>query len=335
MKKIRIGIICPSEIALRRFMPALKKSEDYEYVGVAHPTVEDWNGASQANIQTEIEKAETFKNTYGGKVFAGYKTIVQSNEIDAIYLPLPPALHHTWAKLALECGKHVFVEKPSTICVEDTEELVELAKERNLALHENYMFQYHKQIEVIKQLLNSNKVGDVRLIRANFGFPKRAENDFRYNKALGGGALLDCGGYPLRLMRVLLGEDVKVDAANLFFNENNVDIYGSAHLSTNKQVAQISFGMDNDYKCNIEIWGSKGTITTDRVFTAPEGFEVDIKINTTEGNEIIHVEGDDSFLKSLNIFADCVNNDEIRLAEYDELMHQIHLVNSVEELGGK
>lgn len=335
MKKIRIGIICPSEIALRRFMPALKKSEFFEYIGVAHPTVEDWNGASEANIQSEIEKAEVFMNTYGGKVFAGYKTIVQSDEIDAIYLPLPPALHYKWAKLALECGKHVFVEKPSTICVKDTAELVELARENKLALHENYMFQYHKQIDILKQLLDSNKVGDVRLIRANFGFPKRAENDFRYNKALGGGALLDCGGYPLRLMRVLLGTDLKVNAANLFFNDNNVDIYGSVHLSTNKQVAQISFGMDNAYKCNIEIWGSKGTITTDRVFTAPEGFEVDIKINTTDGNEIIHVDGDDSFLKSLNVFAECVNNDEIRLSEYDELMHQIHLVNSVEELGGK
>ena len=335
MNKIRIGIICPSEIALRRFMPALKKSEEYEYIGVAYPTVEDWNGASEANIQAEIEKAEVFKNTYGGKVFAGYKTIIESEEIDAIYLPLPPALHFNWAKLALDRGKHVFVEKPSTTCLKDTSELVKLAKEKNLALHENYMFQYHKQIDIIKQLLDSKKVGDVRLIRANFGFPKRAENDFRYNKALGGGALLDCGGYPLRLMRVLLGSNIKVDAANLFFNENHVDIYGSAHLSTDKQVAQISFGMDNAYKCNIEIWGSKGTITTDRVFTAPEGFEVDIKINTTEGNEIIHVGGDDSFLKSLNVFAQCVNNDEIRLAEYDELINQIQLVRAVEELGGK
>ena len=116
---MRIGIICPSEIAFRRFLPALKKTE-IEYVGVAYATLNEWfgenvNDASITVIENERRKAETFKETYGGKVFNGYENLLISGEIDAVYLPLPPALHHKWAKCALENGLHVLVEKPSTI----------------------------------------------------------------------------------------------------------------------------------------------------------------------------------------------------------------------------
>ena len=95
---IRIGIICPSEIAFRRFLPALKKAADkFAFAGVAIATPEEWFGdlsnvtEEQIALQQakELEKAETF----GGKVFRGYETIIKSDEIDAIYLPLPPALH--------------------------------------------------------------------------------------------------------------------------------------------------------------------------------------------------------------------------------------------------
>lgn len=329
MNKIRIGVICPSEIAMRRFMPALKKVEEVSYVGFAYPTLDDWNNASKANIDNEIKKAEQFKKSYSGKIFEGYKSIIESDEIDAIYIPLPPGLHYKWAKLALENKKHVFLEKPSTTSEIYTKELVELAKKNNLALHENYMFQYHNQVEIIKNLMDSKVIGNIRLIRANFGFPKRAENDFRYNKNLGGGALLDCGGYPLRLISILIEDNLKVDTARLFHNEEGVDLYGSVQLSSDSKVAQISFGMDNSYKCDIEVWGSLGTLSTNRIFTAPNDFNVEIKIVNNDGEKIINVDSDDSFYKSIKKFVQCVKNDYVRRNDYKELLQQSYLIDQV------
>lgn len=329
MSKIRIGIVSPSEIAFRRFMPAISKDERFEYVGVAYPSIDDWNNASASNLEAEKEKAVNFVKEYGGKTFEGYQSIIASNEVDAIYLPLPPALHSKWGKFALENNKHLFLEKPSTTNYQDTHELVGLAKAKGLALHENYMFQYHSQIDVIKDLMDQQVVGEVRLIRSNFGFPKRAANDFRYNKALGGGALLDCGGYPLRLMSVLLGAETKVDTSKLIYNDQDIDLYGSVQLSANDMIAQISFGMDNAYKCDIEVWGSHGTITTNRIFTAPAGFQVEIIINKGNESEVVKVDGDDTFFKSITKFYECITNNEIREDEYQQLLLQIKLVDDV------
>ena len=112
MNKIRIGIICPSEIAFRRFLPSLQLAEGFEYVGVAIASKKEFVGATDEILAKERQKAQTFVDSYGGKIFEGYETMITSNEIDAIYLPLPPALHFKWAEKALLNNKHVFVEKP-------------------------------------------------------------------------------------------------------------------------------------------------------------------------------------------------------------------------------
>ena len=329
---MRIGIICPSEIAFRRFLPALKKT-DIEYVGVAYATAEEWfdqnvNDASTAIIENERKKAEMFKETYGGKVFSGYENMLTSGEIDAVYLPLPPALHYKWAKRALENGLHVLIEKPSTASLADTEGLVRLAKEKELALHENYMFVFHSQIKTINQVVANGAIGEVRLFRIDFGFPDRGKTDFRYNKALGGGALLDCGGYTFKYADLLLGENAELTAANaLYTDKYDVEIAGSATLQNDKgQVAQVSFGMDNDYRCSVEIWGSLGTLRSGRVLTAPEGFVPSYEISKNGKTEHFEMQADDAFYKSISHFEKCVENKETRLKNYASILKQEELV---------
>lgn len=329
MNKIKIGIICPSEIAFRRFMPALIKSSFFEYIGVAYPNLSDWNTASAANIEVEKNKALNFKKKYGGQIFEGYQRLLERTDIDAVYLPLPPALHYEWAKMALMNNKHVFVEKPSTTNSIQTNELVEIANKFNLALHENYMFQYHKQISVIKGLINTGIIGNLRLIRTSFGFPKRSELDFRYNRELGGGALLDCGGYPIKLLDILFDHDMKINSSNLFYNENNVDIYGSIQVKSKNISGQISFGMDNSYRCDLDIWGSVGSITTNRIFTAPDGLKTEILVTSNEGVKSIEVDPDDTFEKSIDTFYECIINKEKRLKEFAEIKRQIDYIDIV------
>lgn len=329
---MRIGIICPSEIAFRRFLPALKKT-DFDYVGVAYASVEEWFGenvddASAAIIENERKKAETFKETYGGKVFHGYENMLTSGEIDAVYLPLPPALHYKWAKIALKNGLHVLVEKPSTTSLADTMELVRLAEEKGLALHENYMFVFHSQIETINEVIRSGAIGEVRLFRVDFGFPDRGKSDFRYNKALGGGALLDCGGYTLKYANLLLGGKAEITTASVLYTDKyDVEIAGSATLQNDKgQVAQVSFGMDNDYRCSVEIWGSLGTLRSGRILTAPEGFVPSYEISKNGQTERFEMQADDAFYKSINHFEKCIENKETRLQNYDAILKQEKLV---------
>ena len=335
---IRIGIICPSEIAFRRFLPALKEAgESFRFAAIGIASPEEWFGDLTNISQKQIEeqqtreraKAQSFIDQYGGEIVVGYGNLVSSNLIDAAYIPLPPALHHKWAKKALEAGKHVFVEKPSTTSLTDTEDLISIAYEKGLAFHENYMFIYHSQLEEINDIVKRGEIGDVRLYRITFGFPLRQLNDFRYNKALGGGALLDAGGYCMKYANWLLGGDAHVVTAQSNKIEGfEVDMYGSATMVNDKgQIAQLAFGMDNDYRCEIEIWGSKGTITSGRILTAPAGFAPSYTIKKNQDIETRPLAADDAFLKSIYRFIACVEDKETRTEEYNLMLKQEQLVN--------
>lgn len=329
MDKIKIGVLCPSEIAFRRFMPAVKKCNDFEYIGLAAATEREFSGADSDELKSsESEKANKFIDTHGGKIFHGYESLIKSSEIDAVYIPLPPALHFKWAKMALESGKHVLLEKPFTTNLSDTSTLIEIAKSKSLALHENYMFAFHSQIEWIRHKISEGVIGDIRLIRIDFGFPFRGANDFRYDKELGGGALLDCGGYTVKLASMFLGDTAKITTSQLNSKAPfEVDIYGSATLVNDQgMTAQVSFGMDNSYRCDLNIWGSTGTLFTGRILTAPEGFEPTVTIKNADGEQKFTLAGDDTFAKSIEYFGECVENIDTRISHYEDILTQSRLL---------
>lgn len=334
---IRIGIICPSEIAFRRFLPALQKSDNYEYKGVAVASKEEWFGEHAVNVpdeeflkirMSEMDKAGQFQSQFGGEIYPSYSALVCSKDVDAVYIPLPPALHFSWAKYALENNKHVFVEKPSTDSAAKTEEIAKIARQNNLAVHENYMFVFHEQIRVLKEIVQSGEIGDVRLYRIDFGFPRRDRSDFRYSKALGGGALLDCGGYTLKYANILLGDTARIEQASLNYLEDfSVDMYGSGVMKNESgQIVQLSFGMDNAYKCSVEIWGSRARIVSDRILTAPEGFVPRFRRIDNDGETTVDLPADDTFLKSLEHFIRCIEDNETRAKQYRDIQRQADLV---------
>lgn len=321
MKTLRLGIIGTSDIAFRRFLPALSKSSEFEYVGVA---------------SRELDKTKKFVETYGGRGYSSYDELLYDEKIDVVYVPLPPALHYEWGKRALESGKHIFLEKPATTNKKHTKKLIEIARDRGLAVHENYMFAFHSQLHEIIKLIDSGEIGDIRLYRISFGFPKRADNDFRYNKEMGGGSLLDCGGYPIKLATLLLGESAHITTSCLNFVDNyEVDLFGTATIQNNDGVAaQVSFGMDNSYKCELEAWGSKGCIFTDRIFTAPSDFMPSIVLTKDNRKEIIKLNNHDQFLESINFFKKCIVNDNVRLENYLQILHQQTLVDNIFNMNG-
>ncbi len=286
---MKLGILGTADIAFRRFLPALSKCPQITYAGVASRTP---------------EKGLKFQENFGGKVYESYDALLADESIDAVYVPLPPALHFEWGKKVLNAGKHLFMEKPFTTKQSDTKQLLELADQKGLKVHENYMFLYHSQLAKIKEMIADGSLGDIRLYKMSFGFPMRGQGDFRYNKELGGGALLDCGGYPVRLALELLGNTAKVVHSKLVQpNGFEVDLYGSAVMENDVgEVAQISFGMDNAYQCQLEVWGSKATLIAPRIFTAGDGIKPTLILRTSFDESKMELDADDQFLHSIEEF---------------------------------
>lgn len=332
---MRIGIICPSDIAFRRFLPALKQCGQFQFAGVAVADQTEFEGATEEVLSKEIEKAQTMQSEFGGEIYHGYHALIEADDVDAVYLPLPPALHFQWTSRVLQVGKHAFVEKPCTTLLKDTETLVAMAGERLLALHENYMFTFHRQMEQVQEIVKSGELGEVRLYRIDFGFPMRAKTDFRYNKVLGGGALLDCAGYTMRCASYFLGQTARlVSGAKNGIKGFEVDMYGSATMRNAEGVtAQLAWGMDNNYRCILDVWGSKGSLHADRILTAPAGFAPHATLKLGNNDPVsISFDADDAFKKSIEHFYLCTQNDAERLLNYEKIRFQAGLIEQFHKL---
>lgn len=325
MEKIRIAIFGASEIAYRRFLPALSQDKRFEYVGVAYEREQD------------AQKALDFKTNFGGKIFTSFSEVLNDSSIDAVYVPQPPALHFGFGKRVLESGKHLFMEKPFTIDLADSQTLLNIAQDKKLAVIENYMFRFHNQIRSFKELSqNEDLIGKLDKYEVRFSFPRRATTDFRYNKKIGGGALFDCGGYTIMLSDILLDKQGQLTQFHpIYSNEFEVDIGGEGRFERNKLICDFSFGMDNPYYCYAKAFGDKAVLVANRVLTAPFGFDVNFDVLDLSGNitKQINVGTDDSFLKSIDNFYNSISNNVIRMENYEIILRQAKMIDKVKTLG--
>jgi len=318
MKKLNIGVLGCANIAQRFIIPTLKEMEEFNVIGIASRTK---------------EKADEFAKEFDTKAFYSYEFLLEDSSLDAIYIPLPNSLHYGWIKKALEKNLHILVEKSMACEYEEVRELNNLAKEKGLVLIENFQFRFHSQLQYIKELVNSGKIGELRNIRASFGFPPFSDSEnIRYEKELGGGALLDAGAYPLKISQIFLGDDISVQSASLETpKDKDVDIWGSAYIIQNdgNLASQIAFGFDHFYQNNIELWGSKGKIYTNRIFTAAPGFEPTIELETNKGNEIVKLQSDNHFKNMLKYFYAQIITKENVEKEYSQNINQSKLVKQL------
>lgn len=318
MSQWKIGILGAADIAYKRFLPALQECGQFSFVGIA---------------SRDPARCAPFLERFGGRCYPDYQSLLQDPEIDCVYLPLPPALHAQWGLRVLEAGKHLLMEKPFTTDIKDTAALIDEAERRGSAIHENYMFLYHRQLEEIRRILASGELGQIRMIRTAFTFPHRGGDDFRYDPELGGGSLLDCGGYPLRLALELLGDTARLCWSHLQYDPiHMVDTAGSAVLQNDSGLtAHIFFGMDDTYRCELEVWGSKASLTAPRIFTAPPEHSPVLRLQTDGETRETAVARDDQFLNSITFFASLLEDPELRPAHNAAILRQGGFVQQIRD----
>ena len=120
----------------------------------------------------------------------------------------------------------------------------------------------------------------------------------------------------------MLGENITVRSASLHIDEaTGVDLWGAAHLSASSGVdCLVGFGFHNHYQCVLELWGSEGMLSTDRVFTAPPHLETTVRLNNGKGHSEHKVAPFNSYAASLTRFSDLINEAASETADWsDEL----------------
>jgi NDP-hexose-3-ketoreductase len=288
-QKIRVGVIGCANIARRSLIPAL----------IAHPQFELVAIASRSE-----EKSSAFSKEFGCIGMVGYEHLL-SQDIDAVYIPLPTGLHIEWVTKSLQAGKHVFVEKSFAKDLASTQSMLDCAIESKLVAMENFMFPFHSQHKALLNLVNEGEIGKVQLFRATFCFPPLDSANFRYQAEIGGGALLDAGAYTIKAAQEVLGPKLKLLSASIAIDrQKQVDVLGSAHLLFDETIpVQLAWGFEHFYQCEIQILGGSGKLTTNRSFTANIGFEPSIVLETTSGKQDIKLPADNHFENVLTEFA--------------------------------
>ena len=320
--KINIGVLGCADIAERLMIPSIVGLNQYfNLVGIA---------------SRNKDKAIKFAENFNTKAYDGYDELLNDPLLDAVYIPLPNALHTEWIEKALCSEVHVIVEKSLGCDYDEVLKINELAKSRSLVLLENFQFRFHSQLAFIKNMLEEGIIGELRCMRSSFGFPPFPdENNIRYKKELGGGALLDVGAYPLKLSQIILGYDLEIKASTLVYDKGKgVDIWGGAFLKQTNGVlfSEIAFGFDNYYQCNIELWGSKGKIYSNRIFTAPIGYEPVIELETAVGKETIKIPADQHFRNILIHFYDLIISKNGLENEYLQNINQAKLIAELKNM---
>jgi len=315
MKKIKIGILGCADIAKRMVIPNLLSSNKFEIVAIS---------------SRSTEKAASFCKLFGGRPIKGYQNLIKIKEVEAVYIPLPTGMHYEWIMKCLENNKHVFSEKSIATSLVEVSNIIKLAKKKNLCVYENFMFPYHSQIKFVKEKIKDGEIGKLRLFKSAFGFPIFNEKtNIRYNKKLGGGALLDAGAYTLMASQLFLGKNQKVISSCLNKLNYNVDFLGFITLLNNENVvSQLSFGFDNFYQNNIEIWGTKGKILIERAFTAGPSHTPFIKL--FKSGEVINYKlpNDNHFINIINDFYNSIISNNCS-KKYDQILSQSTLLELV------
>jgi dTDP-3,4-didehydro-2,6-dideoxy-alpha-D-glucose 3-reductase len=315
MKKVRIGVLGCASIAKRLVIPAICSLNDkFKIVGIASRTK---------------DKADDFASLFQTESFVGYDNLLDRADIEAVYVPLPTGLHEEWITKALEAGKHVIVEKSFAIDFESANKMIELARSKKLLLMENFMFRHHSQHKYIWQKIINNDLGQIRLFRSQFGFPPLDENNFRYDKILGGGSLLDAGAYTVNASLWFMGKEQEVSSSVLYFGDKNVDVYGNASLINSKGiVSQLSFGFDNFYQCNYEFWSSKGRLIVPKAFTPKPNETTNILFEKQDEIEKIEISPDNQFVNLFNdLYKNIVSNKYDKY--FDDILVQSRILSDI------
>jgi NDP-hexose-3-ketoreductase len=318
-KIINIAVVGCADIAIRKVLPALHNlKSDFNLIAIA---------------SRDYQKAKGLAITYGCEAVEGYENLLKIAHIDAVYIPLPTGLHDRWVTFFLKADKHVYVEKPVSMSLDETSKFIALAKKKSLSLFEGYMFKHHNQHKVIKKIIRQGIIGDIRFFSSSFGFPPLEKGNIRYDPKLGGGALLDVGGYPLKAAQMFLG-DLSVQASIINHQaDQEVDIHGSALLKNIDGVgASISFGFDNFYKNEYEIWGTKGKISLQMAFTPPPDLRNQVHVHTKDRSYFEECEAEDQFIPALIDFADSMRSADLRAANYLEIEKQSISINIIRAL---
>lgn len=240
---------------------------------IAHSFAMDFSAAKNAELvgvaASDKRRALTFAKEYNIPFSFDYEELYKSTEVDAVYIATTHNFHYEQCIQCIENGKSVLCEKPITLNDKQFKELARLSKERRVFLMEAMWTYFLPAVLKAKEWVDEGRIGNLKVIEANFGFPMPKDYEGRmYNANLAGGALLDLGVYPVAFSTYFTNEKPgKITASGVLTN-TGVDERSGMFLTYQNITATLFCSMVNIMENKAVLYGDNGYVEIPHFFKA-------------------------------------------------------------------
>lgn len=322
MDKLRWGILGAARVN-ERLLPAIIEAPNSQLFAIASRRT----GAAKATLEKYAPNAS------GVTCYDDLDALVNDKNVEAIYCPMANEEHAEWALKAIAAGKHVLIEKPMAIRVQDIEAIEAAGKKAKVKVMEGFMYRFHPQHAKVRELIESGLIGDVLSCRASFSFLMPPARMYRINRPMsqGGGALWDIGPYAIHALRWCFGgnkaplEPISV-IAQAKLNEHGADTVMSGVLDFGQDAqgraryGHFDISFERARKAEYEIIGDKGAIKCHNMWAYPSddpviGWEAGGKSETLTLPKANH------FNLEIEHFSHCVLNDKAAFLTFADALN--------------
>ncbi len=213
------------------------------------------------------DRINNFLNKYNYKnvnAYDNYDEIVKDKNINAIYIATLNNTHFNIIKKCSENNKNILCEKPFTLNYDEAKKVSVYIEKNNIIFYEGFAYRSHPQTKIIKEIVENNELGEITSIKSSFGFKvnKIKPESRLFNKALGGGVILDVGCYPLSILNFLYkSNNYKFLNAKGNFTQTDVDDFAEAEITIDNKInCQIKVSFRENYENKTILEGKKGNL---------------------------------------------------------------------------
>jgi NDP-hexose-3-ketoreductase len=289
-----IGIIGCSNVAVKRFIPALIKSNNskLEIVG-----------------SRSVKKAKKTAEIFNCKKYGDYLEVFKNPKVNTVYISLPINKREPLFKLAIKYKKNVFCEKPSFINLNDAKKYYEIFKKNNLYFFDCWTFEHHIQHQKVKDTLKQKSFGKIVSFESNFTYPKPPIGNIRLDKGLLGGVFYDSAGYPIKASLMFIKSKVDFIFCEINYDKK-LDIDTNVIIVIkfkNGVVAKLMSGFNDNYFSDYKIFSSKSYLYNNRAFSIENDSKPKLILNPGKKEIKLNVTNQNQFLNMINYFSKIIN----------------------------
>ena len=314
-RKINWGVLGTADIAKRCTIPAMQKAANCHLYGIAGRTK---------------EKVEQYKETFGFEnAYDSLDDMLDDENIEAVYIPLPNTLHKEWVLKAAAKGKHILCEKPLSGNEKDVKEMIDACEKAGVVFMEAFAYLHSPLIASLKETLASGTIGELSFMESIFLTPGYTPENIRVRRDTLGGSIYDLGCYCTSLTLTLFGEEPKEVHATGHFTDKHIDDFASAylHFNDNKRACMVS-GMCSAQRADrFFIYGTEGTIEAPIPFNA-DG-ELTYYIRKNDSCQAVTVSVPDNYKLEVEQLGRCITDGETPLVTHEFSLQNARIMDKI------